>query len=106
MNSGIQVGNRYLPKNTAINRACGVSHASSLATVCLVKDEQVTVHIDKVKQFYSIEVVMPLAVFAANFTKSGGSMNVANSHQAPNHSQKVYPDYILNLTGNKVEDFA
>jgi hypothetical protein len=106
MTNGITVGDRYLPKSTPINRACGLSTSESITTVCLVKDERVTVHIDKVKEFFSIEVVMPLSVFGANFIAQLTAMNAANAYRRTHHSNKVYPYYILEKTGNKVSDFV
>ena len=100
MTNGIQIGDRYHPKQTEINSRCGVSASESKTTVCLVKDGKVSVHIDKVKDFYTLEVVMTLETFGLNFQlTSSGNADTAKTYGIVNHFGKVYPDYVLKLKG-------
>ena len=101
MTNGLQVGARYSAKPNAVNKACGLT-ADSEITIYLVKDEKVSFKINKIAQFYTIDVVTSLANFSAFFIEEN-RQNMSNSKDGmTKHFTKVYPDYILEKTGNKV----
>ena len=95
MSFALTIGDRYYPKNTVVNNQVNLNPGVSVATVCLINDGKVSVYIDKVPGYYSLQVVMPLDVFAANFEPARGLANLANSHRIITHYTRVYPtDFI------------
>jgi hypothetical protein len=95
-NMFIQIGDRYNPLPTEVNKKLKISK-ESLTTVCFVDQFNVSVYIDKVPGFNGIEARMSLSMFAANFSKANEVTNKA--YAITKHFSKEYPLYFAKILG-------
>jgi hypothetical protein len=94
----IEPGSRFVPLKTEVNKKFGLTDESKVI-VCFIDDNRISVFIDKGNMFNWIEAVMPLPVFAANFSPANIHLERNKAYITSKHFTKEYPHYFNKIIG-------